>query len=260
MNGFHKRGPGAIEMILELRDVSKIYVRPGGQRVALDRVSLTLGRGQIAGVFGPSGAGKTTLLRIAAGLVMPDDGIGLYKGMRMNEMSSAQLRRYRRREVGCVWADEQWAPGMSVREHVELPLLIDRCEAKVASRVASSVLLACEADDCAHAQPNELSDGQRQRVAVARALAVEPRLLIVDGIISGLSIVEQRAFMQLLASLAHDAKVTILVADTGASEILRADPILYLREGQLIGPDPEERPGELYALPDVASRRSAADA
>jgi putative ABC transport system ATP-binding protein len=247
-------------MVLELQDISKIYERPGGRRVALDHVSLMLGRGQIAGIFGPSGAGKTTLLRIAAGLEIPDDGIVLYKGIRMNEMSSAQLRRYRRREVGCVWADEQWAAGMSVREQVELPLLIDRCEARVARQVASSVLLACEAEDCADVQPGELSDGQRLRVATARALAVEPRLVIVDGVISGLSIVEQRAFMQLLASLAHDAKVAVLVADTGASEILRADPILYLREGQLIGPDPEEQPGKLYSLPDVASRRSAADA
>lgn len=247
-------------MILELRDVSKAYARPGGRRVALDHVSLTLERGQIAGIFGPSGAGKTTLLHIAAGLEIPDSGIVLYKGMRIDEMSSAQSRRYRRREVGCVWADEQWPPGMSAREHVELPLLIDRCEARVARRVASSVLLACEADDCADLEPQELSDGQRQRVAVARALAVEPRLVIVDSVISGLSIPEQRAFMQLLASLAHDAKVAVLVTDTGTSEILRADPILYLREGQLIGPEPGDHLGELYALPDIAPRRSAADA
>jgi putative ABC transport system ATP-binding protein len=247
-------------MILELRDVAKTYARHGGWHVALDRISLTLERGQIVGIFGPSGAGKTTLLRIAAGLEAPDGGVVLYKGMPMQEMSSAQLRRYRRREVGCVWADEQWAPGMRVREHVELPLLIDRCEARVARRVASSLLLACEAEECADVQPSELSEGQRQRVAVARALAVEPRLVIVDSVISGLSIVEQRAFMQLLASLAHDAKVAVLVADTGTSEILRADPILYLREGQLIGPEPDDRPGTLYALSDVAPRRSAADA
>lgn len=247
-------------MILELQDVSKAYAQHGGQRVALDHVSLTLERGQIAGIFGPSGAGKTTLLRMVAGLEAPDNGVVLYKGIRIDEMSSAQSRRYRRREVGCVWAGEQWPPGMSVREHVELPLLIDHCETGVAKRVASSVLLACEADDCADLEPAELSNGQRQRVAVARALAVEPRLLIVDSVISGLSIPEQRAFMQLLASLAHDAKVAVLVADTGTSEILRADPILYLREGQLIGPEPDDQSGKLYALPDVAPRRSAADA
>lgn len=149
---------------------------------------------------------------------------------------------------------------MSAREHVELPLLIDHCQPAVAKRVASRVLLACDAEECAEVEPEDLSDGQRQRVAVARALAVEPRLLIVDGVISGLSIVEQRSFMQLLASLAHDAKVAVLVADTGASEILRADPILYLREGQLISPTTDDQPGKLYALPDLAPRRSAADA
>jgi putative ABC transport system ATP-binding protein len=246
--------------MLEFQDVSKTYARRDGQRVALDHVSLTLQRGQIIGIFGPSGAGKSTLLRIAAGLETPDSGDVLYKGTRIDEMSSAQLRRYRRREVGCVWADDQWAPGMSAREHVELPLLLDRCEAKVASRVASKVLLACEAEDCADVEPDELSEGQRQRVAVARALAVEPRMMIVDGVISGLSIIEQRAFMQLLASLAHDAKVAVLVADTGASEILRADPIFYLRDGQLIGGEPEDQPGKLYKLPNIAQRRFAADA
>lgn len=247
-------------MMLEFRDISKAYARREGQRVALGHVSLTLQRGQIIGIFGPSGAGKSTLLRIAAGIETPDSGTVLYKGARMDEMSSAQLRRYRRREVGCVWADDQWAPGMSAREHVELPLLLDRCEAKVASRVARKVLLACEAEDCADVEPDELSEGQRQRVAVARALAVEPSMVIVDGVISGLSIIEQRTFMQLLATLAHDAKVAVLVADTGASEILRADPIFYLRDGQLIGGEPQDREGKLYTLPNVAQRRFAADA
>ncbi len=178
----------------------------------------------------------------------------------MDEMSAAQLRRYRRREVGCVWAGEAWPPGMSVREHVELPLLIDKCDAKVACRVAHKVLLACEAEQCADLDPEEISDGERLRAAIARVLVVEPRLVLVDGVISGLSIVEQRAIMQLLCSLAHDGKVAVLVADTGASEIVRADPILYLRDGELIGAAPEEEPGKLYELPTAISRRSAADA
>ena len=92
-------------------------------------------------------------------------------------------------------------PGLSVHEHVELPLLVDGCETRVASRLARKFLLACEADQCVDLTPEELSDGERQRVAIARALVTEPRLLLVDGAVSGLSIVEQEAIMELLASL-----------------------------------------------------------
>jgi putative ABC transport system ATP-binding protein len=252
---------GCVGVILRLEQVCKSYRRRGGGcKVALDHVSLELSRGQIMGIFGPSGAGKTTLLRIAAGFEAPDGGIVAYKDERIDEMSVAQHRRYRRREVGCVWTGEPWVPGLSVCEHVELPLLIDGCERRVAGRLARKFLLACEAEQCVDLDPEQLSDGERQRVAIARALVTEPRLLLVDGAVSGLSVVEQEAIMALLASLAYDAKVAVLVADTGAGEILRADPILYLRDGKLIGLGPIGEQGKLYTLPMPTSHPSAADA
>lgn len=248
-------------MILRLERVCKLYPRRNGFKVALDHISLGLERGQIVGIFGPSGSGKTTVLRIAAGLEAPNDGFVIYKGERLDEMSVAQQRRYRRREVGCVWMDEAWMPGLSVLEHVELPLLIDGCERRVARRLAREFLLACGAEHCVELKPEDLSEGERRRVAIARALVTEPRLLLVDGAVSGLSLVEQEAIMSLLASLANDAKVAVLIADTGAGEMLRADPILYLRDGKLIGVDDRpDRPGKLYTLPTVRSHRSAADA
>ncbi len=247
-------------MILRFEQVCRSYQRRGGPRLALDHVSLELERGQIMGIFGPSRAGKTTLLRIAAGFETPDSGFVSYKDERLDEMSVSQQRRYRRREVGCVWAGEPWLPGLSVREHVELPLLIDGCESRSAGRLARKFLLACEADECAELAPEELSDGERRRAAIARALVTEPRLLLVDGAVSGLSIVEQEEIMELLAALAHEAKVAVLVADTGAGQILRADPILYMRDGKLIGAEPPDERGKLYTLPTPASHPSAADA
>jgi putative ABC transport system ATP-binding protein len=247
-------------VILRLEQICKFYWRRTGCKVALDHVSLELNRGQIMGIFGPSGSGKTTLLRIAAGLVAPDSGVVTYKGERMDEMSVAQRRRYRRREVGCVWTGEPWVPGLSVREHVELPLLIDGCENHAAGRLARKFLLACDAEQCVDLDPEELSDGERQRVAIARALVTEPRLLLVDGAVSGLSVMEQEEIMALLASLAHEAKVAVLVADTGAGQILCADPVLYMRDGKLIGADPVDETGKLYTLPTPTSRPSAADA
>lgn len=247
-------------VILRFEEVCKSYQRRGGSKIALDHVSFELERGQIMGIFGPSGAGKTTMLRIAAGLEAPDGGIVTYKDERLDEMSTAQHRRYRRREVGCIWAGQPWVPALSVCEHVELPLLIDGAEKEVAERRALKFLLACEADECADLAPEELSDGERQRVAIARALITEPHLLLVDGAVSGLSIVEQEQIMELLAALAHQAKVAVLVADTNAGQLLRVDPIIYMRDGKLIGAEPPDERGKLYTLPTPESRPSAADA
>jgi ABC-type lipoprotein export system ATPase subunit len=250
----------SVLVILRFEQVCKSYQRRGGSKVVLDRVSLELDRGQIMGIFGPSGAGKTTLLRVAAGLETPDSGSVTYKDERLGEMSMAQHRRYRRREVGCVWAGQPWVPGLSVREHVELRLLIDGGDSRTSGRIARKFLLACEAEECAELAPEELSDGERQRVAIACALVTEPRLLLVDGAVSGLSIVEQEQIMELLAALAHEAKVAVLVADTNAGQLLRVDPIVYMRDGKLIGAEPPEERGKLYTLPTPASRPSAADA
>jgi putative ABC transport system ATP-binding protein len=247
-------------MILRFEQVCKFYQRRGGSKVALEDVSFELERGQIMGIFGPSGAGKTTLLQVAAGFEAPDSGIVTYKDERLDEMSTAQHRRYRRREVGCVWAGQPWVPGLTVCEHVEIPLLIDHCDHRVAGRRARKFLLACEADECADLAPEELSDGERQRVAIARALITEPHLLLVDGAVSGLSIIEQEQIMELLAALAHQAKVAVLVADTNAGQLLRVDPIIYMRDGKLIGGEPLDEQGKLYKLPTPESRPSAADA
>lgn len=245
--------------MLRLEQISKRYCKRGRSTVALDDVSLELGRGEIVGIFGGSGSGKTTLLRIAAGLEQPDSGVVTYKGERMDEMSVAQLRRYRRREVGCVWSGQPWVSGLSVLEHVALPLLIDGCEHRVAYRLARKSLLACEVDDCVLADPEEISDGERQRVAIAQALVIEPRLLLADGVVSNLSLAEQERIMTLLASLANEAKVAVLVTDTGAGTMLRAEPILYLRDGKLITGSGAPTTDNLYRLP-TAAPRTAADA
>jgi putative ABC transport system ATP-binding protein len=247
-------------VILRIDRVSKCYTRAGAVRLALEGVSLELDRGQVMGIFGPTGAGKTTLLRIAAGLEAPDSGSVSYGGERIDEMSASQRRRHRRRDIGCVWASQPWTPGLSVAEHVELPLLIDGRERRAAQRTARKFLLACEAEQCATMAPEDLSDGECQRVAIARALVIEPRLLLLDGTLYGLSIVEQEKIMALLGSLARDAKVAVLIADTGAAEMLRADPIFYLREGRLLNTDTADQTGKLYKLPNAITRRFAADA
>jgi putative ABC transport system ATP-binding protein len=245
--------------MLRLERISKCYDRTNGTRVALDDVSLDLDRGQIMGIFGPSGSGKTTLLRIAAGLRKPDSGTVTYNGERLDRMSAMERTRFRRREIACVWAS-QWQERLSVADHVAMPLLVDRCGRRDTERRVREALLACEAEQCIGMDLRELSDGERQRVAIARALVTEPRLLLADGPASNLSLLEQEGIMVLLAELAHRARVAVLITDSDAETLLRADPILYLRDGKLVDPEPIGEGGKIYEFPSVGSRHAAADA
>jgi putative ABC transport system ATP-binding protein len=245
-------------MLLSLERVSKRYQSPSGTRVALDEVSLELERGQLVGAFGPSGAGKTTLLRIAAGLQEPDSGAVFYGGERIDRIPAAERSRLRRREIACVWGRASQSR-LSVLDHVAVPLLVDRRDHRSARRRAQEALLACEAEHCAGMELDELSDGERQRVEIARALVIEPRLLLADGPTSSLSLVEQEAVMVLLASLAHEANVAVLITDTDADALIRADRILYMSGGGLLPCEPDDELGRIYRFPG-RSRRAAADA
>ncbi len=247
-------------MILRLQGISKRYVRSGGERrIAVDDVSLELGRGQMTGIFGPSGAGKTTLLRIAAGLQAPDAGEVFYDGEPMRGMSAAERVRLRRREIACVWSGQEVQERLSVLDHVALPLLVDRRDRRGAERRAREALLVCEADSCLGMEMQELSDGESQRVAIARALVTEPRLLLADGPASRLSMFEQETILGLLASLAREAKVAVLITGSDADALVRANPLLYMCDGKLVNADPLGQHGRVYQFPP-ARRREAIDA
>jgi putative ABC transport system ATP-binding protein len=247
-------------MRLSLERVSKRFERKGAAgKLALDDVSLELAPGQIVGVHGPSGAGKTTLLQIAAGLLAPDDGQVSYEGRRLDQLPAGEWKRLHRQEIACVWAPQTPEAGLEVLEHVAMPLLVDGHDHRGAARRARQALAACEAELCAGMMLNRLSDGERQRVAIARAIVIEPRLLLADGPARNLSLVEQEAIMVLLQALAHEANVAVLVTDSEATALIRADPILYLNGGRLVNaPTPAKR-ANIYEFPG-RSRQAAADA
>ncbi len=247
-------------MLLRLVSVCKSYPRRAASKLALDCVSLEVDRGQMVGVYGPSGAGKTTLLSVAAGLQAPDRGIVTYDGVRLDRMPSSELRRFRRREVSCIFAGEPLQDRLDVLDHVALPLLVDGRYRRAAERRAREALLACEAEDCLGMELQDLSDGERQRVDIARALVREPRLLLADAPGSRLSIDEQETIMALLGSLAHDGNVGVLVTNSDVRALLGADSTFYLRDGRLVEPLRNAESGKVYRLPTAGPRRAAADA
>jgi ABC-type ATPase involved in cell division len=146
-----------------------------------------------------------------------------------------------------------------VLEHVAMPLIVDGRDHRGAARRAHETLAACEADQCAGMMLKELSDGERQRVEIARAIVIEPRLLIADAPARGLSFVEQERIMALLHAFAHEARRAVLITDTEANALIRADPLLYLQGGRLVNAPIPAKPGNVYEFPG-RSRQAAADA
>ncbi len=244
-------------MLLSLQAISKRR-DDSATRMTLDDVTLQVGRGQVVGVFGRSGSGKTTLLQIAAGLAAPDSGAVSYDGQRLDRLSSTERLRLRRREIACVWGSRPPQRGLSVLDHVQLALLVDHRDRRDASRRAREALLACEAEHCERARLEEISDGERQRVEIARALTIEPKLLLADSPASNLSIVEQETIMRLLATLARDAKVAVLITAGDAQALIGADPVLYLSGGRIVDPHGTRQGGTLHRFPGRA-RLAAAD-
>ena len=159
-----------------------------------------------------------------------------------------------------VYGAQPWQQRLGVLDHVALPLLVDGRGRRDAERRVREALLACEAEQCASMELGELSDGERQRVAIARALVTEPRLLLADGPTSSLSLMEREAIMALLSALAHDARVAVMITASDAETLQRADPVLYLRDGKLIGPEPSSGHARIYRFPAVGSRRAVGDA
>ncbi len=248
-------------MKLSIEQVSKRHRRPGGaEKVALDEVSLTLNQGEIVGIFGPSGSGKTTLLRIAAGLERPDSGSVRWAGERVVEMSQGERDRMRRQDLGCVWGRQEWPVGLSVLDQVRMPLLADKRGLRSATKRTHEALLVCEVEQCAAMHFEDLSDGERQRVAIARALVIEPRILLADGPASHLSLEEQEDVMSLLAVLAREGKMGVLVTENNDNTLMRADRLLYLCDGRLVTPEPRGEQAAVLDFPTARSRRAAADA
>src|SRR5580704_1823541 len=162
--------------MLLLQGISKRYQDSGSGRLALEDVSLRVRRGQLVGLYGPSGAGKSTLLRIAAGLLAPDSGQVLYGGARLDQMSTGERQRLRRREISCLWGAGESQARLTAIDHVAVALLVDGRDHRRAIRAAREALLACEVEQCAQMELRELSGGERQRVEIARAIVTEPKL------------------------------------------------------------------------------------
>ena len=230
--------------LLELQGVVKRYRRGVEEVVALGGVDLSVAAGESVALIGRSGSGKSTLLQLAGGLDVPDAGSVSVDGRDLAGLSVADRARARRRQIGFVFQFFHLLPTLSVAENVELPLLLDRRRNR-APRV-SALLERVGIDHRAAHLPGELSGGEMQRAAIARALVAEPELLLADEPTGNLDSATGDAVLALLGEVVREAGTALVMVthDEGAASL--ADRVLHLSDGRLApAPAPSPAPSGL---------------
>jgi putative ABC transport system ATP-binding protein len=222
------------EFMVQVRNVTKAYER-GKQKIeVLHELTLDIPRGDFVALMGPSGSGKTTLLNLIGGLDKPSAGEIHVGGVHIDRLSSSELARWRARNVGFVFQFYNLMPVLSAEGNVELPLLLTRLSAAQRKKsVAAALALVGLADRAKH-KPRELSGGQEQRVAVARALVSDPPLLVCDEPTGDLDRKTADEILGLLQVLnrEHGKTIVIVTHDPKAAEYARRT--LHLEKGQLL--------------------------
>jgi len=219
------------QALIEAIHLTKIYGDGAGVR-ALDDVTLMVERGEMVAVMGPSGSGKSTLLNMLGALDRPTEGRVLVDGQDLAEVRD--LDTFRARTVGFVFQLHNLLPTLTAQENVEVPMLGQPISARERRQRARELLERVGLGDRRHHLPGQLSGGERQRVAVARALANHPSLILADEPTGSLDSQSGAEVMTLLQALNQEQGVTIVVVTHDPRVARSARRILTMRDGRIV--------------------------
>jgi putative ABC transport system ATP-binding protein len=219
--------------MLEMTEVMKTY-RIGGHSVrALDGITLALAGGEFVSVVGPSGAGKSTLLHLLGALDRPDSGSIKFESSEVGDLNDEQQSEFRRHSVGFVFQFFNLLPTMTAWENVAVPKLLDGGRMSKAKPRALELLDLVDLADRAEHRPSELSGGQMQRVAVARALMMDPPLILADEPTGNLDTKTGAAIMELLTGIAHQADRCVVMVTHNLDAASLTDRVITLTDGRI---------------------------
>ena len=231
------------EPALDARNLTKTYGSGHTEVVAVRDATLTVARGEIVALLGPSGAGKSTLLTVIGLILQPDDGHIAIGGTVVfeNHRTRVNVRRFRRQHLGFVFQKANLIPFLTAAENVRVAMEINDHGARASRRRAAELLDYLGVGERTAYLPSKLSGGEQQRVAVARALANRPSLILADEPTAALDSVRGRQVMELFRKVAHeqDAGVIVVTHDHRALDVF--DRTIEMEDGRLI-PSPTVAP------------------
>lgn len=216
--------------MIELHDIRKSF----GTLEVLKGIDLTINKGEIVSIVGPSGAGKTTLLQIIGTLDRPDSGRVLFDGVDVSVYNEKLLSAFRNQHIGFVFQFHQLLPEFSAVENVMMPALIHGMSMADARRRAMEMLDYLRLTDRAHHKPSELSGGEKQRVAVARALVNKPQVILADEPSGSLDTQNKAELHQLFFDLRRELGQTFIIVTHDEELAATTDRTIRLRDGRIV--------------------------
>ena len=218
--------------ILKCEGVSKVYGTGESQVVALDKIDLSVQKGEFVAIIGSSGSGKSTLLHILGSVDKPSEGKVMIEGTDISTLSPKQAAIFRRRKVGLVYQFYNLIPTLTVRKNIIMPLLLDK--RKPDQEYFGQIVRSLGIADKLEKLPNQLSGGQQQRTAIARSLVYRPALLLADEPTGNLDQKNSREVMDMLKLSNRNFNQTIILITHDEKVALEADRIITLEDGRII--------------------------
>ena len=216
-----------------VENVTKTYSKAGSDVTPLANANLTVAAGEFVVMMGPSGSGKSTLLNLVAGIDKPSRGKVVVSGEDITDYTEDELAEWRTRAIGYIFQQFNLMPILTAYENVELPLLLLPLKAPQRRKLVETALGVVDLTDRSDHYPRQLSGGEEQRVAVARALATDPQVILADEPTGNLDRDSATTVMDLLSELNHNFGKTILLVTHDPHVAEHGSRILHLDKGEL---------------------------
>lgn len=220
--------------VIKFNDVTRVYKIGLVETHALRGVTITIDNGEFTALVGPSGSGKTTALQLMGCLDQPTTGHILINGKDVSRLNRNQRASLRRGTIGFIFQFFALIPGLTAYENIELPLLLNGKKARLRRERVSELLESVDLTDRARHRPDQLSGGEQQRVAVARALASHPTMVLADEPTANLDTENGRQVMEIMQRLNKETGTTFVFATHDPRVIKYAKRVITLRDGIIV--------------------------
>ena len=222
-----------MKTILEIENLRKYYGKQGSQTKALDGITLQVMEGEFLGIMGSSGSGKSTLLNCIATVIQPDGGRIRMKGKEIQSLKGKKLAQYRGREIGYLFQNFELIDNLTGRENIMLPMSLHNISDQESRERIEKLASYFEITEVLEKFPAQMSGGQKQRIAAARALIMNPGIILADEPTGALDSRNGKILMKKLAGLNQDENATILMVthDTNAASYCKR--ILFIQDGEI---------------------------
>ena len=233
MNNKKKDEKNGNTVVMELKNITKIFESPAGESVVLDDINFKINRGQFISIVGPSGSGKSTLLNIIGVLDKPTSGEVIINGFNILSLNESEIAQMRNNLIGFIFQSFNLINRTSVQKNIEIPAIIMGMNRSLRHYRSQKLLELLGIKDKAEYKPMNLSGGQQQRVAIARALINDPTIILADEPTGNLDTKTGGEVFGLLKMLTKKYKKTIIIVTHNQELALETDKTIFIRDGKI---------------------------